>query len=65
MAIVLCAKYYKKVLTMFNIFDKLITLSKGGTLLMKIKVKSVSDTLKGVVGYDGKKWFIARWIKGD
>lgn len=48
---------------MFNIFDKLITLSKKGTLLMGIKVKSVSDTLKGVVGYDGKKWFITRWIK--
>lgn len=34
--------------------------------MKKIKVKSVSDTLKGVVGYDGKKkWFITGWIKGD
>lgn len=31
---------------------------------MKIKVKSVPSRLKGVVGYDGKKWFITRWIKG-
>lgn len=30
---------------------------------MKIKVKSVSSTLKGVVGYDGKRWFITRWMK--
>lgn len=30
---------------------------------MKIKVKSVSSTLKGVIGYDGKKLFVLRWIK--
>lgn len=33
--------------------------------MKNIKVKSVSNTLKGVIGYDGKRWFIKRWIKGD
>lgn len=31
---------------------------------MKIKVKHIPNALKGVIGYDGKKWFITRWIKG-
>lgn len=31
--------------------------------MRKIKVKSSPSTYKGVVGYDGKKWFITRWIK--
>lgn len=32
---------------------------------MNIKVKPVPSSLKGVVGYDGKKWFITRWTEGN
>lgn len=30
---------------------------------MKIKVEHVPSKYKGVFGWDGKKWFITRWIK--
>lgn len=29
----------------------------------KIKVKYVPSTFKGVLGWNGKKWFITRWKK--
>lgn len=28
-----------------------------------IKVKYVPSTFKGILGWNGKKWFIARWKK--
>lgn len=30
---------------------------------MKIKVKFVPSTLKGVIGYNNEEWFITQWIK--
>lgn len=30
---------------------------------MKINIKHVASTFKGVVGYDGRKFFITRWKK--
>lgn len=31
--------------------------------MQKIVVKSASSTLKGVIGFDGEKLFVTRWIK--
>lgn len=31
--------------------------------MVKIKVKKDTNTYKGVVGYDGKKFFIMSWNK--
>lgn len=28
-----------------------------------IKVKSIPSTFKGILGFDGKRFFITRWIK--
>jgi hypothetical protein len=30
---------------------------------MRIKVKYVPSKLKGVLGWNGKKWFIVKWKK--
>lgn len=44
---------------MFNNFDSIKEHKQRNA--MRIKVKSVPSTYKGIIGFNGKKLFVLRW----